>query len=56
MVTILLLMKNQSIVLDMSGSVNVEYDVEYFNFNPNLSEISHIMGNESGYICDCKEF
>ena len=31
----------------MSGNVNVEYDVEYFSFSPNLSEVSHIIGNET---------
>ena len=38
---------SQSITLDMSGNINVELDVEYFNFSPNLSEVSHIMGNET---------
>ena len=38
---------NQQITLDTSGNVNVELDVTYFDFYPNISNISHIMGNET---------
>ena len=38
---------NQLITLNTSGSVNVELDVSYFDFYPNVSNISHIMGNET---------
>ena len=38
---------NQQITLDTSGNVNVELDVAYFDFYPNLTDVSHIMGNET---------
>ncbi|MBT7376953.1 MAG: Ig-like domain-containing protein [Candidatus Marinimicrobia bacterium] len=38
---------NQQIILDTSGNINVELDVAYFDFYPNISNISHIMGNET---------